>query len=283
LKVAVKQQWGMPFVAQRFILDGTLLVADDSTEVGVALAPVRDSDCEEATLTSSTTRTAEPHVVELSVVRAVLPPEVQLQIDRMLLIATASGDHEAMAGALAEGASVNCVAAHVDAASPMKKAELMRSLPDPLLIALAARDEAAAMILRDAGATEPDTQPKMATLGQAFRKADLSDVARHLVHGASPNLRLHLGEGIRDTAHGTPLHACCAMHHLDGAAAIAALLCRLGADAAARDAEGDSPLAHARYFGANEVYDVLKANGAQVQGPYYSTVHIAGRRLLGWR
>lgn len=282
LKDAVKQQWGMPLVAQRFILAGKLLDADDGMEVGEALAGASevqtadDSEAlEELQDPSAPAASSQPIVVELSVVRAVLPAEVQMRLDRILLQATARGEHERMKEALGEGARVNWIAA--------TSSDPPRSCPEPLMMAFSAGDEVASRILHEAGAIEPDMLPKTSSLGQAFRKSDLLDVVRHLARGSSPNTRLHLGEGIRDTAHGTPLHACCAMHKLEGAAAVVELLCRLGADPDSRDAEGDSPLAHARYFGADEVYDVLKANGAQVQGPYYSTVHIAGRRLLGWR
>mmetsp|Transcript_7643 Transcript_7643/g.27995 ORF Transcript_7643/g.27995 Transcript_7643/m.27995 type:complete len:97 (-) Transcript_7643:268-558(-) len=67
------------------------------------------------------------------------------------------------------------------------------------------------------------------------------------------------------------------------AAAVVALLCRLRADLDAKDAEGDSPLSHARYFGAEAIYEVLERQGAKLEGPYYSSLHVAGRRFLGWR
>jgi len=46
-------------------------------------------------------------------------------------------------------------------------------------------------------------------------------------------------------------------------------LIKKGADLAAGDAEGDTPLAHARYFGAKEIYQVLEGNGAELGGPFY--------------
>merc|ERR1711966_638255 len=69
---------------------------------------------------------------------------------------------------------------------------------------------------------------------------------------------------------GTPLHACCAMHAQAGALEMVHLLLKKGADIAAGDAEGDTPLSHARYFRADEMYAVLERNGAKLGGPFYS-------------
>ena len=87
--------------------------------------------------------------------------------------------------------------------------------------------------------------------------------------GEDVNAWLLRGDGILDTSGGTPLHACCAQHALPGAAAVVTLLCRLRADVNAGDSEGDSPLAHARYFGAKEIEQVLRSYGAKLKGPYY--------------
>merc|ERR1712187_461354 len=126
-------------------------------------------------------------------------------------------------------------------------------------------------------------KPSNGSLNRAFQRHDLPDVVRLLAKGANPNIQLARGEGIRDTNTGTPLHACCALHGLQGATAVVELLCRLGAGTSSPDTEGDSPLAHARYFGASEIYMALEDRGAKLQGPYYTAIHIAGRRFLGWR
>lgn len=151
--------------------------------------------------------------------------------------------------------------------------------PEPLAFAVAAGNEAAAKLLRDAGAVEPNLEPRSGTLGRALGRGDVADSVRLLAQGTDPNVRLRRGEGVRDTDHGCPLHACCALHERLGVSALAELLCRLRADPAAKDCEGDSALAHARYFGAGEIYEVLKEHGAKVEGPFYSRNPI--RRLLG--
>merc|ERR1711933_559003 len=100
----------------------------------------------------------------------------------------------------------------------------------------------------------PNMEPRAMSLAQAFRRGDLTDVVRFFaLGGADPNVRLRRGEGVRDTDHGYPLHACCALHERAGALALVELLCRLRADLGARDGEGDSALAHARYFGAKDI------------------------------
>merc|ERR1712232_197959 len=113
------------------------------------------------------------------------------------------------------------------------------------------------------------------------RRTDLTDVVRFLARGADPNTRLRRGEGVRDTGCGVPLHACCAMHQIPGVVPVVELLLRLRADAGQTDEEGDSPLSHAKYFGAKNVYAILESHGAQLRGPYYSAVHRAGRTFLG--
>merc|ERR1712130_1069697 len=73
----------------------------------------------------------------------------------------------------------------------------------------------------------------------------------------------------REASFGTYLHACAAMHRLPGAYETAQLLICLRADLNAGDAEGDSPLAHARYFEAHELHALFKGRGAKLEGPYY--------------
>lgn len=66
------------------------------------------------------------------------------------------------------------------------------------------------------------------------------------------------------------MHACAAMHMKPGAYEVAQLLIRKKANLAAGDSEGDSPLAHARYFRAAELFHLLQGHGAKIAGPYYS-------------
>lgn len=196
--------------------------------------------------------------VELSCVRAAYPRGA-------LLRATARGDHVEMAQAINEGQG------------------LEDSALSPLMVALAAGDDHAVGLLRDAAVPEPVMRPRVSTLGQAFRRGDLADVVRLLALRADPNEGLFRGEGLRQTNSGSPLHACCALCHDAGAVAVVELLCRLRADVTSRDSEGDSPLAHACFFRADEIYAALEGHGAKILGPYYTLVHVLGRRYLGWK
>lgn len=155
-----------------------------------------------------------------------------------------------------------------------------RRAPTPMLIALAADNSDAIQMLQKAGAPEESlgaTKGKSnrrlfqrSPLAQAFANRDLAAVVRCIGQStADINQRLLRGEGIADTGGGTPLHACCAQHRLPGIASVVELLCRKKANVNAEDDEGDSPLAHACYFGAREVEAVLRAHGGQVRGPYY--------------
>lgn len=274
VKAAVKARWGMPTASQHFVLGSKAVDAADGDTVAEALL---------ATAAEAEVG-LEDAAVELSCVRGAIPEDEQRRLDNELLRATAVGDHAAMAAALSEGARPDVPAEGGAKQGHGRSPSTPGTVPSPLMMALAARDDEARAILLAAGAREPDMAPVHGgSLGRAFGRGDLADVVRVLARGANPNLRLQPGEGIHDTSSGTPLHACCALWQRPGAAAVAGLLCRLGADVKAPDAEGDSPLSHARYFGADEVYNVLEAFGAKLQGPYYSALHVAGRKFLGWR
>lgn len=252
LKESIKEQWGYPVAAQRLALGIQTVDVEDREAIGRTLRRLSGEPDAEA--------------VELTCIWGAIPEALQATLDHQLLRATASGDHKAMAKALSEGARANVAES--------------RQVP-PLMIAIAAEDQPACDILRRARAEEPDMRPWLNSLGQAFGRHDLAEVVRLLADGADPNCQLWPGEGIQDTSRGVPLHACCAQHSHPDAAAVAELLCRLGADLMATDGEGDSPLSHARYFGAREIYEILEARGAKVQGFYYSTAFVAGRRLFG--
>ncbi|CAJ1341257.1 unnamed protein product [Effrenium voratum] len=140
--------------------------------------------------------------------------------------------------------------------------------PAPFFVARAAKDSKAEGLLRDAGASESDDED-FASLRKAFAAKSLSGAVKCLARGADVNTWLRRGDGVMDTSGGTPLHACCAQHGQPGAAAVVALLLRMRADINAGDSEGDSPLAHARYFGAKEIEQLLRQHGGQLKGPYY--------------
>lgn len=256
-KEAVRLHKGTPIAAQRFILDGQLLEASDCQPLGPALGRPRGG------------------LVEVSFVHGALPEEAQRVVDGELLCAAARGDAAAIRSCLADGAAVASEATGTGGAA--------HGLT-PLLLALASGEEEAVRVLREAGAPTPDLRPRCHTLGQAFARAHLglADAARLLHRGADPNTRLRRGQGIQDTTDGTPLHACCALR-VPGVLALAELLLRLGANPDSPDHEGDSPLAHAQHFDAQEMQALLRARGAKLAGPYYSMVHVTGRRLLGWR
>lgn len=139
----------------------------------------------------------------------------------------------------------------------------------PLMMAIAAGDDVLTRELRQCGAAEPSMSPVHESLAKAFAGHDLLDVCRHLAAGADVDTRLRRGEGIQATGSGTPLHACCAMHREQGSYEVAQLLIRKKADLQAGDSEGDTALAHARYFGADGLFELLQGNGAMISGPYY--------------
>mmetsp|Transcript_7644 Transcript_7644/g.27996 ORF Transcript_7644/g.27996 Transcript_7644/m.27996 type:complete len:333 (-) Transcript_7644:268-1266(-) len=266
LKAAVKERWGMPVAAQRLVFGTQVIDAEEAEHIGIALlTAVAAEEGEHQELLQN-----EDAVIELNCVRTTIPEEEQKRLDRALLVASGEGDLACMRLLLSEGAS----------------AEGHPPAPTPLLLALAARDEPAAALLRGAGApvlAAAELRPTASGLANAFVRSDLTEVVHQLASGADPNLRLQRGEGLWDTSSGAPLHACCSLHAKPEAAAVVALLCRLRADLDAKDAEGDSPLSHARYFGAEAIYEVLERQGAKLEGPYYSSLHVAGRRFLGWR
>lgn len=254
-KAAVKSHKGAPIAAQRFVLPGgALLEASDAAPLGPALGVPQGGS------------------VELSYVRGALPEDAQRAVDRDLMRAAAQRDATAMEAALGDGARADHEVGAAD-----------RGI-SPLMVAIAAGDGRCASLLRAAGAEEPPMQAMhAATLGQAFARRRLDEVVRLLAAGASANTRLNRGQGVQDTSFGTPLHACCALHNEPGAVPTAELLLTLGANPCSPDGEGDSPLAHAKYFDAPELYGVLQQRGGRMVGPYYSLAHITGRRIFGWQ
>eukprot|EP00435_Cladocopium_sp_Y103_P008319 s502_g2.t1 len=140
----------------------------------------------------------------------------------------------------------------------------------PLLMALATGRDDLARDFRHIGAEEPDLVPKTSSLRQAVTQGKVLDMARHLIAGADPDLPLRRGEGIRATENGTLLHACAANHKLPGMYELAQLLIHKKANLDAGDSEGDTPLAHARYFNAPDLYKLYSGSGATLAGPFYA-------------
>jgi hypothetical protein len=143
----------------------------------------------------------------------------------------------------------------------------------PLMMALAVGNDELVQLMRDSGAAEPDMKPTTNSLAEALGRMsnneDFAEIVRHLAAGADVNTELRRGEGIRATGRGRPLHACCALKSHEGAYETAQLLITLGADMSLGDQEGDTPLAHAKYFGATEIFALYERNGAMVGGPFY--------------
>jgi hypothetical protein len=203
--------------------------------------------------------------IDLMVVRRTLTDAEQKELDKQLIKNAASGAMKDMEESLTEGARVD------PETSPCGNLTA-------LMMALAAGDAVICRKLRQAGAKEPDMRPRI-TMPEAFAKRDFAEIARCVAAGSDANTRLKRGQGISATNSGTPLHACCANCRDPGSTEIAQLLINKRADLQAGDAEGDTPLAHAKYFGAQELFDILKNNGAQIGGPYYrSTDAFFGRR-----
>eukprot|EP00930_Biecheleria_cincta_P061522 TRINITY_DN4709_c0_g1_i1.p1 TRINITY_DN4709_c0_g1~~TRINITY_DN4709_c0_g1_i1.p1 ORF type:complete len:369 (-),score=74.36 TRINITY_DN4709_c0_g1_i1:139-1245(-) len=140
----------------------------------------------------------------------------------------------------------------------------------PMMMAIATGNDNLTKDLEACGAQRPDMTTKHATIQDAFRHADFADIVKHFSAGVDINCQLRRGEGVRDTSQGTPLHACAALFRLPGSYETAQLLIAKGADLDAPDEEGDSPLAHARYFGAHELYRLYSGHGASLTGPFYA-------------
>jgi ankyrin repeat protein len=241
LKKQIRSCWGIP-VSQQVLLHDVNVIADDTQHLSVALG-------------GGTEHT-------LTCVAKARTDKEQEDLDAELLIAAARGDRSQVVELLSEEA-------HLD--PEWKDEESEEGLtPNALLLSIAAGDEEMATLLRKNGAKEPHLSPSTKSLPDAFEAGDLADVARHIAAGADVNVRLGRGQGIAATSSGTPLHACCAMHRQRGALEIAQVLVRRGADLAAGDGEGDTPLAHAKYFNARNVFDMLKDAGAMVDGPFYA-------------
>jgi len=238
LQEHLHREWQIPILAQRLVLKDEVLAHEGAVGRVVRLPAGGD--------------------VELVCLRNQLSAEVQETLDLRLLRAVAAGDYSQMASALTDGAGSGQDS----------------RMPSVWAVALALQDREAEEMLRTAG-IEADLPDKLG-ISQTFKSLRRALTARSLpgavwclANGADVNIWLRRGEGVQDTSGGTPLHAMCAQHMQLGASAVVQLLCRLRADVNAGDSEGDSPLAHARYFGAKEIEEVLRQYGGKLRGPYY--------------
>ncbi|CAE8724150.1 unnamed protein product [Polarella glacialis] len=256
LQAAIRAELRIPVAAQRLILENRVLESEGQL-LGPALGVPQGGE------------------VEVTCIRTNMPPEIQRAADCSLLLAAARGCQAQLSQALEDGAQASGLGGGPDC----EEASLgERQAPTPLMMALAlgekggpgAAGAACAALLRAAGAAEPDMEPRATSLGQAFTVGCLADVVRLLARRADPNTVLRRGEGLEATSGGSALHACCALQRTTpGALEVAQLLCKLRADLDSTDAEGDTPLAHARYFQSREMYSLLEAHGAKVAGPFY--------------
>lgn len=165
----------------------------------------------------------------------------------------------------------------------------------PLLVARLAGHEELTRDFIQLGAHDVNLQPcKTSDMKEAFACRDFVEIMGHAAKGADLNVRMARGRGVpgaldvwsiwpgSDATFGTPLHALAAMHALPGAYETAQLLIKLRADLNAADTEGDTPLAHARYFRAQALHELYSGKGAKLSGPYYRRFQAAqdGWRLL---
>ena len=264
-KQVVKETLSIPRLQQKFVHGTDILEGDDENplmKVLPVLAPAEEGGGVEDPVA------ALPQL-QLSIVRVLPTKAEQDQLDSALLIAVASGKAAEIEDILSEGASASCNAAGSE--EPEKAGRNVDLTP--LLLAMAASDTKAMALLKQYGGKEPSLEPKAPSLGDAFQRRDLADVIRFFANGVDPNTKLRRGHGVRGSHEGTPLHACCALHMEPGAEALLELLVRLGADITIGDSEGNPPLAHARYFGADNLFKALRSHGAELTGPYYSHGH----------
>lgn len=236
---AIHKEWKIPILAQRLVLKDEV-VSQSSGAIGRILGLPSGGE------------------VELVCLRNQLSFEVQESLDLRLFDAVAASDYAEIAAALTDGAGPGV---------PDQDSKA----PSAFLTALALKDREAEQMLWDAGVRtdQTDKSKTYRSLRQALATRSLPQAVKCLAHGADVNTWLRRGEGVMDTSGGTPLHALCAQHLQPGAASVVRLLCRMRADVNAGDSEGDSPLAHARYFGTKEIEQVLRQYGGKLRGPYY--------------
>lgn len=257
---AVRKHMSVPIAAQNLIFKGEL-ITDPTQKLVDLFGPV--------------------DIADIMVVKRALTEEEHAELYSNLVRAAAGGDSIEVSELLEEGARVEPSTPESNPDKPTKSkcpddsdSDISVDEPvslslTPMMMAAAMKNDDLAKMLRERGAREPEMQPETASLAQAFRDHNFDEVVRHLAGGADVNTKLCRGEGISSTSYGVPLHACCALHRIPGAYEVAQLLINMKADTAQGDSEGDTPLAHARYFGAKEIYDVLENNGAVMGGPYY--------------
>ncbi len=89
---------------------------------------------------------------------------------------------------------------------------------------------------------------------------------------AVANMRLRRGEGVEASEMGNPLHACAALSVTfpDCAYLLAQTLLGRGCDLDGKDSEGDSPLAHARFFNSERIYNLFRRKGGRLLGNYFT-------------
>lgn len=239
LALAVRADFGVPLCSMN-LLHGDQLLTDLSLTLGTIFG--------------------ETSSVDLLLVRRSLTEEEQANLDAQLLRNVAAGASREVQECMAEGAQVK---------HGIHPGVCDMGAITPLMMAIAVGNQEIQSMLREHGAEEPNMTPLYGDLPAAFRAEDLVDIVRLVAAGKNVNVTLRRGEGVRATSSGTPLHACCAMHKLPGSTEVAQLLVTKKADLTAGDAEGDTPLAHAKYFGAEQLFEVLESNGAEIGGPFY--------------
>jgi len=236
LALWVRKHFGIPLCAMKLLKDGEII-----SELTLPLINVFGADVVD---------------VDMVAVRRQLSEDEQAELDKGLVRRAAEGRTAEVEECLVEGAQVD------------PKENPCGGL-SALMVAIAAGHEGLCVQLRQAGAPEPDMTPKTSSIGKAFASESFVEVTRRIAAGDNVDARLSRGQGLAATSSGTPLHACCAMHRLPGSTELAQLLMHKRANLDAGDSEGDTPLAHARYFGAQELYQVLQSRGAEMGGPFY--------------
>lgn len=232
---SVREHFGVPICAQRLMFDGAILT-DPSISLSEAFG-------------------VETTEVELVCIRRTLTEDEQSELDRELVRCAASGKSDSFQELVKEGANVQTSSGGIST----------------MMALIVAGDQSLLNDLKAQGIPEPDMTPTYSSLAEAFRASDLTDVARQIHSGADVNTTLKRGEGVRGSSCGTPLMACCAMYSRDGNGAyeVTQLLLGKKADMMKGDAEGDNALAHAKYFGAHEILDLLQRHGGHISGPFY--------------
>lgn len=280
LKAQVREEWKWPIALQRLVIGTEPIEGDDTQTIQAALGEAAMADC------------------EVTCVRAASTPKEQEALNEHLLRAVAACNLAEVEECLLEGADPGASFDGLTALLVAHAAYARRLLPrssseeesQPMQPHVFFQSAEEVLTLLQHHATSSSTEQAQdqlpvqvagdfaGGLGTALMDQNFVQAVELIATGCNLNEVIKLTPEDRQTrghifatAACGPLHMVSALHTQHKAAlAVAILLIGSGADLMLEDEEGDTPLAHARYHGAEQIYEVLKAHGARIEGPYFA-------------